>query len=344
MSKQTRVWQFDEPGGPERLVLRDVPEREPGYGEVRIRVESLSINRSDILWLANTYLESPRTPGAGIGHEIAGTIEAVGPGAGGVAIGDRVSTFSAFSLNEHACFGETAVVPARALVPTPVRFDIPAASSFAVAYFTAYFALIELCRLQAPQTVVITAATGTPGFAAIQLAKQLGARVIATTRTRAKVDALRAAGANEVIAIADEPALNRRVLELTAGRGADVVYDCVVGGVIDKLADAVRVRGHYVVYGLLEPQGAAFSWWSAFTRSFRLHVYKVFDYTGNGPLGLAPDEAAIVRGKEMLLAGFADGSLRPPPIDRVLRGLERVPDALRHMLTNTATGKIVVVL
>jgi NADPH:quinone reductase-like Zn-dependent oxidoreductase len=134
------------------------------------------------------------------------------------------------------------------------------------------------------------------------------------------------------------------VLELTGGRGADVVYDCVIGGVIEALTASIRIRGQYIVYGLLELQDGAFPWWNAFKRSFYFHVYKVFDFTGNPPLSLPGDDLAVSRGREFLAAGIADGSLPPVPIDRVFNGLKSLPDALHHMTDNAATGKIVVLV
>jgi NADPH:quinone reductase-like Zn-dependent oxidoreductase len=145
---KTKVWQFDRAGGPENLVLRTVDQRDPGPGEVRVRVQSLSLNRADTLWLADTYIESPTYP-SGIGYEIAGVVDAIGPGVLEFKTGDRVSNLPATAISLHQNFGQTAVLPARALMKTPPHFNPAEASSFTFAYLTGYFALLELARLRA---------------------------------------------------------------------------------------------------------------------------------------------------------------------------------------------------
>lgn len=255
-----------------------------------------------------------------------------------------MNTLPGASISHYAHFGETTVAPERGLMRTPDRFSPAERASFAFAYFTGYFALYELARLQPYQAVVVSAATSTTGLAAIRLAKKLNAVVIATTRTSKKKAVLEAAGADHVVAT-DEEDTTRRILDLTGGRGADVVYDCIVGGgFVDKLAAATAVRGHYVAYGTLDMNLGGFPWWPAFVRSIRFSTYKVFDYTGNPTLGLAADEEAVGRAKRFLAAGLADGSLPPVPIDREFKGVERLPEAMGYMASNAAAGKIVVTL
>jgi NADPH:quinone reductase-like Zn-dependent oxidoreductase len=167
-----------------------------------------------------------------------------------------------------------------------------------------------------------------------------GATVIATTRTRKKRDALLAAGADHVVAT-DEEDMVARVMEITEGRGADVVYDCVAGALSEKLARAAKVRGHWIVYGFLDALGP-FPWWAVGTRGLRFALYIVFAYTGNRNLKLAGNEEAFLRAKQFIGAGIADGSLPGVPIDREFRGLESLPEAMRHVASNQAAGKIVV--
>jgi NADPH:quinone reductase-like Zn-dependent oxidoreductase len=131
----TRAYRFDEPGGPDKLRLEPVPVPDPEFGEVRLRVQSLSLNRADLLWLANTYIETPRFP-AGIGYEVAGVVEAVGRGVKHVKVGDRVSALPAFSNSDYAHFAEATVIPERSIMATPPSFTPAQAASFAFAYFT----------------------------------------------------------------------------------------------------------------------------------------------------------------------------------------------------------------
>jgi NADPH:quinone reductase-like Zn-dependent oxidoreductase len=332
---------FDQYGGPEVLKLSTIPLVEPREGEVRIRVQAMSLNRADLLWLANTYVESPRLP-ARIGYEIAGVVDAVGSNVSEFNIGDRVSSVPAFSISDYGNFAEAVVLPARALIPTPPRLSTAEGASFAFAYFTGYLALFELARLTPYQTVLVTAGTSSTGLAAIAMIRRAGARIIATTRTGKKRDALFKAGAHHVVATEEED-LTQRVMELTGEEGVDIAYDCVAGALSEKIAGSVKVRGHWVVYGLLDTPGA-FPWWTVFTRALKFDVYVVFADTGNRNLKLPGDEAAFRRACRFVGTGLADGSLPPVPIYREFKGIESLPDAMRHMLANQAAGKIVITL
>jgi NADPH:quinone reductase-like Zn-dependent oxidoreductase len=340
MERTTNVYRFHQYGDPEVLQLEAIPLSEPRANEVLVRVQAMSLNRADLLWMANTYIETPQLP-ARIGYEIAGIVEAVGTDISAFQVGDRVSSIPAFSISDYANFGETAILPERGLMKTPALFAATQGASFAFSYFTGYFALLELGKLQPYQTVLITAGTSTTGLAAIAIAKKIGAKIIATTRTSKKREVLLAAGADAVIATEEEDLVSR-VLELTQGKGADVIYDAVAGALSEKLAQAVKIQGHWIVYGALDVENlGSFPWWTAFTRTFHFHVYKVFDFTGNRQLGLLGDEAAFARAKALIAAGLADGSF-PITIDREFTGLASLPDAMRYMASNQAAGKIVV--
>jgi NADPH:quinone reductase-like Zn-dependent oxidoreductase len=189
--------------------------------------------------------------------------------------------------------------------------------------------LLELGKLQPYQTVLITAATSTTGLAAIAIAKKIGAKIIATTRTSKKRDVLLNAGADYVIATEEEDLVDR-VMAITNGQGADVVYDAVAGGLSDKLVQATKVQGHWIVYGLLDTENlGTFPWLTMFVKTVNFYLYKVFDFTGNRHLNLPGDEAAFTRAKAFIAAGLADGSF-PVTIDREFQGLESLPDAMRY--------------
>jgi NADPH:quinone reductase-like Zn-dependent oxidoreductase len=336
----TKVYRFHQYGDPEVLQLETIPLANPRASEVRVRVEAMSLNRADLLWMANAYIEVPQLP-ARIGYEIAGVVEAIGEEVTAFKVGDRVSSIPAFSISDYANFGETAILPVRGLMKTPENFTPAQGAGFAFSYFTGYFALMELARLHPYQTVLITAGTSTTGLAAIAIAKKIDAQIIATTRMSKKRDVLLAAGADAVIATEEEDLVSR-VMELTNGQGADVIYDAVAGALSDKLAQAIKIQGHWIVYGVLDAENlGAFPWWTAFMRSFHFHAYKVFDFTGNRHLGLSVDEPAFGRAKAFIAAGLADGSF-PVILDRQFQGLESLPEAMRYMASNQAAGKIVV--
>lgn len=339
MTDTTRIYRFHQYGDSSRLQLDSVPIIQPGTGEVRVRVQAMGLNRADLLWMANTYVETPQLPSR-IGYEVAGIVEEVGSGVTEFQVGDRVSSIPAFSISDYANFGETAILRTRGLVHTPDNFSFAQGAAVYFQYFTGYFALAEIGRLLPYQTLLITAASSSTGMAAIAMAKKMGVTIIATTRTRKKRDLLLNAGADYVIATEEED-LVERVMEITQGQGVDVIYDCVFGALGEKLAQAVKIRGHWIVYGVLDTTPVSFPLWTAFIRSFHFYTYKVFDFTGNLNLGLPGDEVAIARAKHFIAGGLSDGSL-PVLIDKEFKGLESLHDAMRYMESNQAAGKIVV--
>lgn len=342
MMSETRIYRFHQYGGPDVLQMETVPTPQPGPTEVRVQVQAMSLNRADLLWMANSYVETPKLP-SGLGYEIAGVVEAIGENVTEFKVGDRVSSIPAFSISDYANFGETALVPTRGLMKTPDNFTPAQGASFAFAYFTGYFALLEIAHLQPYQTVLITAGTSTTGLAAIAMAKKINAKIIATTRTSKKRDALLQAGADAVIATEEED-LVARVMKLTHNQGADAIYDAVAGALSEKLAQAAKVGGHWIVYGLLDTENpGTFPWLPAITRSLHFYGFQVFEFTGNSHLGLPGNEVAFARAKAFIAAGLADGSF-PLTIDKEFQGVESLPEAMRYMASNQATGKIVVTI
>ena len=166
MENKTRIYRFHEYGNPEVLKLESVETPQPSLGEVRVRISAISLNRADLWWMQNNYVETPELPSK-LGCEVCGTVEALSSDVTEFKVGDRVSSIPAFSISDYANFGETAILPTRGLMKTPDNFSFAQGSSFAFSYFTGYFALLELGRLQPYQTVLITAGTSTTGLAAI---------------------------------------------------------------------------------------------------------------------------------------------------------------------------------
>ncbi|MEM7762097.1 MAG: alcohol dehydrogenase catalytic domain-containing protein, partial [Cyanobacteria bacterium P01_A01_bin.40] len=166
MVKMARFHKF---GDPDVLQFDELPLNDPGEAEVLVRVSAMSLNRADLLWMENNYVETPELP-AKLGYEIVGTVEGVGSKVTEFEIGDRVSSIPAFSISDYGNFGESTILPARGLMKTPDNFSGASGCSFAFSYFTGYFALLELGQLQAYQTVLITAGTSTTGLAAIAIA------------------------------------------------------------------------------------------------------------------------------------------------------------------------------
>lgn len=334
-------WEFTQAGGPEVLHLVDRDPVAPGHGEVRIRVEAFSMNRSDLMFLADEYLETPVFPSR-FGTEAAGTIDAVGDGVTGLSLGDRVTSVNAFSVSQYGTFGNTAIVPARAVIRVPNRFSSAQAASFGFPYLTNYFALFEIGAVKPGQVVLVTAATSTTGLAALPMIKSAGGISIATTRTNSKRDALIRAGADHVI-VTDEEDLVARVMEITDGRGADLAYDPAPATFGDSVANSLAVGGLWIIYGFMTPP-STFPWWPVMGRSLRVHFYAVYEFSGNPLVGLPGKEEKFTDAKRVITASVESGSWPPVPVDTVFDGIENLPTAVQHMLDGRAVGKIVVTI
>ena len=325
-----KVVRFHEPGGPEVLRIEDLPPRDPGPGEVRLRVEALGLNRAEVLFRSGQYLEAATYP-ARIGYEAAGIVDAVGDGVESLRPGDVVSVVPAFSMNEYGVYGEQAIVPARAVVKTPPGVSPVEAAALWMQYLTAYGALIELGGLAAGDVVVIPAASSSVGLAAIQIARLVGATPIATTRTGAKKQALFDDGAPHVIATQEEDLVSE-VMRLTHGQGARLVFDPVAGPYVETLADATAKGGTIFLYGILSLQPTPFPLFKALSKGLVLRGYTLFEITS--------DPERLSRGVAFVTQGLTEGALKPI-IARIFP-LGEIVEAHRFMESNEQIGKIVV--
>jgi NADPH:quinone reductase-like Zn-dependent oxidoreductase len=325
-----RTVRFHEHGGPEVLRLEDVPVGEPAPGELLVRIDAIGLNRAEALFRAGHYIEPVKEFPARLGTEAAGVVEAVGAGADGFAVGEPVSVVPAFSMNDHGVYAERAIVPAAAVVHRPEGLDAVGGAAVWMPYLTAYGALAGAGGLRAGDTVVLTAASSSVGLAAIRTANRIGAVPIATTRSRAKKDALLAAGAAAVI-VTDEEDVAARVLDLTGGRGAEVVLDAVAGSGVVALARALAPGGTLVVYGGLSGQDTPYPPMTVM-RDRAMRTYVVTDET--------VDAQRLRRAAAFVASGLRD-AVFAPVVDRVF-ALDEIVDAHRYLEAGAQVGKIVV--
>ena len=174
------------------------------------------------------------------------------------------------------------------------------------------------------------------------MVRAVGSTVIATSRSSAKVGVLRDAGANYAIATAEED-LVERVQALTGGKGVDVVYGCVAGTMSEDTVKFICPYGHWIVYGMMDLTPVPFPWMTFLIKTVKFDMFKVFDFTGHRQLQLPNNDKALSRGIECVSAGIETGKL-PIVIDKVFKGLESLPEALRYQQKGNGTGKIVVEL
>ncbi|MCH7541070.1 MAG: zinc-dependent alcohol dehydrogenase family protein [Proteobacteria bacterium] len=325
-----KIIRFHETGGADVLQIEDLPLEEPSEGEVRLKVEAIGLNRAEVMFREGQYLEDPELPSR-LGYEAAGIVDAVGPGVDDIQIGDRVSTIPAFSMGTYGVYGESAIVPAYAVASYPDNLSASEGAAIWMQYVTAYGALIVIGQLKAGDTVVISAASSSVGLAAIQVAKAAGAVAIATTRGSAKKQFLLEAGADHVI-VTNEEDLVESVIAITAGNGANLIFDPIGGPLLQTLADAAAVGATIVEYGALSPDPTPFPLFSALKKGLAVRGYTLFE--------IVKDAERLARCKQYIYDGLKSGALKPV-IDSTFP-LDAIVDAHRYMESNRQKGKIVV--
>ena len=231
-------------GGPEVLALREVPDPPPpGAGELQVRIQARGVQYVDVLMLAGKYQFRPKPPFIP-GNEGAGEIVALGPGVDSFKLGDRI-----MSRQRLGAFAELGNCKAADCDLIPAALSLEEAAVFRNVYQTAYHALLQRGRLKAGEWVLIHGAAGGIGLPAIQIAKLHGARVIATASTEKKRAVCLEEGAD--YAIDYQPGFRDRVLELTQGRGVDIVYDPVNGPTFEESLRCLAWGGRILILGFL---------------------------------------------------------------------------------------------
>jgi len=323
-----RVVVLERFGGPEVLRSSDRPDPVPGVGQVRVRVAATALNRADVLQREGQYPQPAPRPGDILGLEIAGIVDAIGPGSTAWRAGDAV-----FGLVAAGGYGELVVTHERMLMPVPAGMPLEHAAAIPEVYFTAYDALVERAHVRLGDVVLVHAGGSGVGTAATQLAKAMGARVFVTVGSEAKATRARALGADRAIEYRRE-AFDDVVLAETDGRGADVILDSVGGPYLARNVRAVSMMGRIVLVGALGGARAELDLTPLFAK--RLTVVGT-------TLRARPLEQKIALTQEFhsqVLPLFSAGRLHSV-VDQVFT-LDRIADAHRSMEANTNFGKIVV--
>ena len=237
-----RVAQFSEFGGPQALRLEETAEPSPGPDDILIRVTAVGLNFFDTLLLRNQYQMSPPLPFSP-GAEIAGTVEGLGAGVTDFKLGQRVVAY----VGGNGC-REKVVTKAKNAVPIPDGVSDEVAAGITITYGTALHGLKDRAGLQAGETVAILGAAGGAGLAAVEIAKLMGARVIAVASSGDKLAFAREHGADEGVNYETED-LKARLKQLTKPKGVDVLYDPVGGAYAEPSLRAMAWEGRYLVLG-----------------------------------------------------------------------------------------------
>ena len=318
-------------GRPEDMVLRTLPDPVPGAGEVLVETHAIGLNYPDLLVIGGTYQTLPPLPFAP-GKELAGVVRAVGPGVTGFQVGDRVA-----AQVEAGAFAEAIAIPAEHCYPVPAGLSTVRAAAMGLVYQTSWFSLTDRARLQPGEWVLVTGAAGGVGIAAVELAKAMGARVVAGLTTMAKADFVRAHGADAVVDLSMpdlREGLRKAVHAATGGHGADVVIDPVGGAVFEAALRALAWDGRLVVVGFTA--GAIPSVKANYLLIKHITVTGIHwsDYRDRDPARVAAAQAEM-------FAMAADGRLDPPVMATF--PLARAADALAEIAGRRVEGKLVLV-
>ncbi len=314
--------------GIQSLGISEIADPVAGFGQVLVRVKAVGLNFADILMTQGKYQSKPELPFSP-GAEIAGVVESLGPGVTNFQCGQRVMAYVGWGGA-----AEKIVVEASALVLVPDGVSDAVAAGLSVTFGTAAHGLRERGELKRGETVVVTGAAGGAGQAAVEIAKLMGARVIAVASSPEKLATTKSLGADDVIQFPGHD-LKDTVKSLTNGKGADIVYDCVGGDATEPLMRAMAWKGRYLVVGFA----------SGTIAKLPLNLLLVKGASAAGVYwgeAVRRDPGAHRASMEQLLAWVADGQLKP----RIHKTypLERISEALSVIEGREAQGKVVLAL
>ncbi|MCZ4118180.1 NADPH:quinone oxidoreductase family protein [Streptomyces sp. H39-S7] len=325
-----KAWRVHENGEPrEAMRLDEVPDPQPGPGEVLVRVRAANINFPDALLCRGQYQIRPPLPFTP-GVELCGEVLALGEGVTGLDIGARI--ISPASL-PHGAFAELAVISAASALPAPEALDDAEAAALHIGYQTGLFGLHRRAALQPGETLLVHAAAGGVGSAAIQLGKAAGATVIGVTGGPDKAKVARDLGADIVVDRYSEDFV-AVVKEATNGRGANVVYDPVGGDAYTKSTKCIAFEGRIVIVG--------FTSGTVPTPGLNHALVKNYSILGlHWGLYNTKDPQAVLQAHETLTRLAAEGSIKPHISERV--PLTEAAEAVQRVADGKTTGRVVVV-
>ncbi|WP_405579759.1 NADPH:quinone oxidoreductase family protein [Streptomyces sp. NBC_01190] len=324
-----KAWRVHEIGEPrEVLRLDEVATPEPGPGEVLLRVRAADVNFPDALLCRGAYQIKPPLPFTP-GVEMCGEVVALGADVTGVDLGARVITPA---LLPRGAFAEYAVVSAAGVFPAPEALDDAEAAALHIGYQTGWFGLHRRAALRPGETLLVHAAAGGVGSAAVQLGKAAGATVIGVVGGAAKAEVARELGADIVVDRHREDFV-AVVKEATAGRGANVVFDPVGGDAYTRSTKCVAFEGRIVVVGFAGGTVPAPGLNHALVKNYSilgLHwgLYNV------------QDPVAVHQAHEELSRLAAEGTVKPLVSERI--PFDAVADAVQRVADGTTVGRLVV--
>ncbi len=317
------AFQMTTAGTPPALVPLELPP--PGAGQVQVAIKACGLNFADLLMISGQYQDTPPLPFT-LGMELAGTVEALGPGVTGPAPGTRVAVFAG-----QGGLASAGNFDAARCVTLPDSMPFETAAGFQIAYGTSHLALGHRANLQPQETLVVLGAAGGVGLTAVEIGKKMGARVIACARGADRLAVAARAGAD--LGIDSETPDLRAALK--AAGGADVVFDAIGGAAGTAALRALRPGGRFLVIGFASGSAPEVPLNHLLVKNIALHGLYWGGY-------LALDPKVLTDSLQTLLGWYAEGSLAPHIGARF--ALDRADEALEMLRARHATGKIVVTM
>ena len=321
------AWLCENPTGVDALNWKELPTPQPKDGEVLLEIKAASLNFPDILIVQNKYQMKPELPFVP-GSEYTGVIQAVGEGITHLKVGQAVAC-----LSGTGGFGTHTLAPAALCMPLPPGFPFVDAAAFIMIYATSYHALVDRAQLKAGETVLVLGAAGGVGTSAIQIAKAMGAKVIAAASTQEKCDLCKSIGADATINYSAEN-LREAIKVLTDGKGPDVIYDPVGGDFAEPAFRSIAWRGRYLVVGFASGPIPALPFNLALLKGASIVGVFWGDFAKREPKA---NSAMMVE----LTQWYGQGKIKPV-IDRTMPMAE-LKAAYAHMGSRGVKGKLVMV-
>ena len=321
------AWLCENPTGIDALEWKELPTAQPKAGEVLVEIKAASLNFPDLLIVQNKYQMKPPLPFVP-GSEYAGVVQAVGDGVTELKVGQSVAC-----LSGTGGFATHAIAPAALCMPLPPGFSHVDAAAFIMIYATSYHALVDRAQLKAGETLLVLGAAGGVGTSAIQIARTLGAKVIAAASSDEKCELCKSIGADVTINYTKEN-LRDAIKAATAGKGPDVIYDPVGGDVAEPAFRSIAWRGRYLVVGFASGPIPALPLNLALLKGASIVGVFWGDFARREP------QANASMMKE-LAQWYAQGRIKPV-IDRTMPMAE-LKAAYAHMGSRQVKGKLVMV-
>ncbi len=315
-----------EYGPPQKLAIQNAPSPIAGPGQVVVDVKASALNFPDALMVQGLYQVKPPLPFSP-GAELAGLIKEVGEGVQGLKAGDRVIAFPGFGG-----FAEECAVAAERIMPLPEGMDFATGAALVLTYGTSLHALQDCGRLQAGETLLVLGAAGGVGAAAVEIGKAMGARVIAAASSEDKLALCRQLGADETIQYTTAD-LRKRTLELTDGKGVDVVYDPVGGDYTEAALRATAWHGRLLIVGFAAGEIPKIPLNLALLKERSLVGVYWGDSVRHDPRGHA-------RNMKQLMTWFAERRINPVVSEQV--SLAHAPQAIQRLMDRKVKGKVVI--